>query len=150
MYAVKEIHLDDDDENNSEMLEEREVQAIRELNSKKYAGIANIASSGGNETMTEEDEVLEELVNLQDEAKRLAAEAKAEAKPQNDEEWLRDNAMKSPTPSDKGSEEDKKDVVKKRKTSNDVYLEAMQEKKQGEEGRTKAEAGRIGVRHEER
>ena len=38
MYAVKEIHLDDDDENNSEMLEEREVQAIRELNSKKYAG----------------------------------------------------------------------------------------------------------------
>ena len=87
-----------------------------------------IFSSGGNETVTEEDEVLEELVNLQDEAKRLAAEAKAEAKPQNDEEWLRDNAMKSLTPRDKGSEEDKKDVVKKRKTSNDVYLEAMQEK----------------------
>ena len=50
-----------------------------------------IFNSGGNETVTEEDEVLEELVNLQDEAKRLAAEAKAEAKPQNDEEWLRDN-----------------------------------------------------------
>ena len=50
-----------------------------------------IFSSGGNETVTEEDEVLEEIVNLQDEAKRALAESKDEVKPQQDEEWLRDN-----------------------------------------------------------
>ena len=57
----------------------------KESKSKKAA---NIASSGGNETVTEEDEVLEELVNLQDEAKRISAEAKDEVRPQMDEEWL--------------------------------------------------------------